>query len=142
MKIALLSVVLLSTAAVPTKPKYTCEKMKVSICRDIGYNITALPNYAGLVDQKDAEFELHDMNPIIRSKCSDHVRLFMCAAYLPMCIPGMDRVGPCRGLCLRVKKGCFDHMQRLGYPWPRELECDNFQHENDYEQACIMSNAI
>lgn len=127
--------------AVTAKPK-ACEKIKIPICRDIGYNNTALPNYANQKTQADAEFSLHNLNPIIRSGCSHHMRLFVCAVYLPMCYPGVEKVGPCRGLCERARDGCSHVMQKLGYTWPKELDCAKFHHEGDYEHMCIMSNAV
>lgn len=142
MKILLLSVALLS--AVYAKYPKPCEPIKVSTCQEIGYNHTSLPNFAHQTNQDEAERSLRALEPLLTMRCAPYLRLFVCTVYVPMCAGDLSAgrgVGPCQGLCERTRYRCASLLMTLGIPWPKELECSNFYHENDFDQVCITGPA-
>lgn len=46
-----------------------CEPIKIEMCRGLGYNVTAMPNFVGHEIQSDAEFTLQTFSPLIQYGC-------------------------------------------------------------------------
>lgn len=65
--------------------KRTCEPIMAEKCRDVGYNLTSMPNFVSLDNQRDAIEQLNTFAPLIEAQCSGQLKFFLCAAYLPMC---------------------------------------------------------
>lgn len=81
-----------------------CEPIKIELCRNIGYNLTSMPNLIGHELQTDVDLTLQTFQPLIQYGCSAQLNFFLCAAYLPMCTPKINSaIGPCRQLCETVR---------------------------------------
>ena len=115
-----------------------CELIRIDMCKSIGYNETAMPNLVGHELQADVNFTLETFVPLIDFKCSTQIKLFLCAAYLPMCTPKVPvPIGPCRSLCETVRSRCNPVLQSFGFPWPPALECSRFPKENNEHTMCM-----
>ncbi|XP_017484612.1 PREDICTED: frizzled-4 [Rhagoletis zephyria] len=121
-----------------TTPLRQCESIRIEMCRGIGYNETSMPNLVGHELQGDVEFTLQTFAPLIEYVCSAQLKLFLCAAYVPLCTPKVPLpIGPCRNLCESVRMRCHPVLQGFGFPWPPALDCNRFPKENNHETMCI-----
>lgn len=87
-------------------PSRSCEPITVDMCKGNGYNHTGGPNFLNeeFFNQQDLALQLGTFNPLIKTGCSNQLRQFLCAAYIPMCDPQVEQViGPCRSVCENVK---------------------------------------
>lgn len=108
-----------------TGPK--CEKLSVSFCRGLRYNLTAMPNFMGHEDQRQAERGLTTFMPLVHYNCSRHLRLFLCAVFAPVCSEHVAmQIPACKSLCLSVRRDCEPALTSLTLPWPHMLDCDRF----------------
>ncbi|XP_017116333.1 frizzled-4 [Drosophila elegans] len=116
-----------------------CETIRIEMCRKIGYNETSMPNLVGHEMQTDVEYTLQTFAPLIEYDCSSQLKLFLCAAYVPMCTPKapVHAIGPCRSLCESVRIRCHPVLQGFGFPWPPALDCERFPRENNHETMCM-----
>lgn len=115
-----------------------CEPIRIIMCRGIGYNETSMPNLVGNELQSDVEYTLQTFAPLIEYVCSTQLKLFLCAAYVPLCTPKVPLpIGPCRSLCESVRMRCHPVLQGFGFPWPPALDCNRFPKENNHETMCI-----
>lgn len=53
----------------------TCDPIRISMCQDLGYNVTKMPNLVGNVLQSDAELQLTTFNPLIQYGCSSQLKV-------------------------------------------------------------------
>ncbi|KAH8421423.1 hypothetical protein KR009_006359, partial [Drosophila setifemur] len=120
-------------------PFRQCETIRIEMCRKIGYNETSMPNLVGHEMQTDVEYTLQTFAPLIEYDCSSQLKLFLCAAYVPMCTPKapVHAIGPCRSLCESVRIRCHPVLQGFGFPWPPALDCKRFPKENNHETMCM-----
>ncbi|RUS86174.1 hypothetical protein EGW08_006068 [Elysia chlorotica] len=118
-----------------------CEPIKVSMCADMRYNMTQMPNFAGQDDQAEAEARIKDFLPLVQTNCSRWLKFFLCSLYAPMCtqISGETLIIPaCRSTCLQVKSGCEHFLTSFDYVWPPMLACDRLpEKSNAREQLCM-----
>lgn len=102
-----------------------CERLNVSFCRGLRYNLTAMPNFMGHEDQRQAERGLATFMPLVHYNCSRHLRLFLCAVFAPVCSEHVA-IPACKSLCLSVRRDCEPALTSLTLPWPHMLDCDRF----------------
>lgn len=115
-----------------------CTPITISLCRDVGYNVTRMPNLAGHEAQQDAELELKTFSPLIQYGCSPDLQFFLCSVYVPLCTPKIDiAIGACRPMCERVKRSCEPVLNEFGYKWPDTLNCTQFPVENNEYTMCM-----
>lgn len=116
----------------------SCDPIKLDLCRDLGYNVTGMPNVVNHTSVKDAELTLQTFSPLIQYGCSSNLRFFLCSAYLPMCTEKVKTtIGPCRPLCEKVKSKCQPVLIDFGFPWPDALNCSQFPAENNENHMCM-----
>lgn len=102
-----------------------CEPITIPVCQGLSYSQTITPNLLGHTSQREAMMKMSFFNAIVKTVCSEDIRLFLCMVYAPPCKEGgMQR--PCRALCERSKRGCEGLMASYGLSWPDELRCDSF----------------
>lgn len=53
----------------------TCDPIRISMCQNLGYNVTKMPNLVGHVLQSDAELQLTTFSPLIQYGCSSQLRV-------------------------------------------------------------------
>lgn len=103
-----------------------CVPLKISMCLDVPYNTTVYPNLLNHQTQDDAEIAINQFHPLVKVKCSEDIKLFLCTVYAPVCTPLDEPIQPCRDLCLSAKNGCESLMIKFGFRWPEQLECKHF----------------
>ncbi|RVE63077.1 hypothetical protein OJAV_G00163270 [Oryzias javanicus] len=113
----------------PTLPTGTCQKITVSLCADLPYTETILPNILGHETQDDARLAVHQFYPLVEVQCSPHLKPFLCSVYTPKCVSGR-RQAPCRALCEQARSGCLPLMKKFGFEWPEKLNCEGFTSES------------
>ena len=115
----------------------TCEPIQLSLCKDVGYNMTRMPNMVG-TDIQDAEQQTLSFSSLIQYKCSSRLKFLLCAVYAPMCTDKVNvLIGPCRGVCESVKDRCHPIMSKMGFPWPKILDCAQFPAVNNGTSMCM-----
>ncbi|XP_075980420.1 frizzled-10-like [Anticarsia gemmatalis] len=91
-----------------------CEKIKLPLCQDLGYNWTAMPNLMGHKDQKEAEEAMVSFAGILSSGCSVHARFLLCSAFAPLCSEEVSgSVSACRALCETVVDDCKEQLKQM-----------------------------
>ena len=109
----------------PPQKCRTTERMTMSLCENLPWNISSYPNFLGHQDQLEAGQKLNQFFPLVKIQCSKYLRPFLCAIYNPPCLDSLDGVvlPVCRSLCLAAKEGCDRVMQEWGFKWPEALSC-------------------
>lgn len=80
----------------------TCQRIEAtSVCGDMPYNFTTMPNLVGHQDISEATGSLNSFKQLIQHGCSSFTKFFLCSVYFPMCtrIPPTETiivVPPCR----------------------------------------------
>ncbi|CAI5438267.1 unnamed protein product [Caenorhabditis angaria] len=103
-----------------------CEPITIPMCKTLDYNMTVFPNLLGHTSQTEANPAISQFNPLIKVKCSEDIRLFLCTVYAPVCTVLEKPIQPCRDLCLSAKNGCESLMKKFGFQWPDQLDCNKF----------------
>ena len=113
-----------------------CEPISIPLCANIEYNETIMPNLLGHSKQEQAGMEVHQFFPLVKVQCSQHLQIFLCAVYAPVCTILEDPLPPCRSLCLAAQDGCEELMNKFGFQWPANLNCNNFPDPSP-DQLCV-----
>ena len=92
-----------------------CEPITIPLCANIAYNQTILPNLLGHTKQEQAGMEVHQFYPLVKVQCSEHLQIFLCSVYAPVCTILEDPLPPCRSLCLAAQDGCEELMNKFGF---------------------------
>ena len=118
-----------------------CEPIRTPLCKDLRkyynsermYNTTIYPNILSHRNQDEAGLEVHQFFPLIKVNCSNHMLLFLCTVYVPMCTKPLIR--PCRSLCEGVRDDCLPLMRQFGFGWPESLKCEQYPLKS--EKVCF-----
>lgn len=116
-----------------------CQPITITLCNDIEYNTTIMPNLLGHERQEDAGLEVHQFFPLVKYNCSPDLHFFLCSVYVPVCTILPRPLPPCRAKCLSAKQGCEDVMNKFGFQWPDSLNCDKFPADPSVEM-CVGEN--
>ncbi|XP_064646675.1 frizzled-2-like [Lineus longissimus] len=114
-----------------------CEPITIPLCKDIQYNETIMPNLLNHQKQDDAGLEVHQFFPLVKVRCSPHLKFFLCAMYVPVCTVLEEAIPPCRSLCVQARTGCESLMNKFGFHWPESLDCQKFPEKG----LCVGENA-
>lgn len=118
-----------------------CQRIHVDECKNIGYNMTKMPNRFGHDRQMDAGLMLKTFLPLIQYGCHDDLTFFLCAVYFPMCDSSIHySIGPCETMCRSVMDRCEHIILSFGIPLPDHLNCSEFPPENKPERMCMEGN--
>ena len=138
----------LQTTMASTKPstmtptRSRCEKLESSVCKNLPWNVTHVPNFLNHETQRKAEMDIREFSPIIEMQCSAFTKLFLCGIYSPKC-EGGEPVPVCRSLCEKVKETCEPWYEQFGFAWPSELKCGrDKKHIADDSERCVGMNLI
>ncbi|XP_063829349.1 frizzled-9-like [Ostrinia nubilalis] len=113
-----------------------CERIKLPLCQDLGYNWTAMPNLMGHRDQKEAEEAMVAFADVLSSGCSPHARFLLCSAFAPLCSEQVSgSVSACRALCEAVSADCGARLP------PGALDCAAFPRRADKRLCMRPPNA-
>uniref|UniRef100_A0A1I7XP12 Frizzled-4 n=1 Tax=Heterorhabditis bacteriophora TaxID=37862 RepID=A0A1I7XP12_HETBA len=103
-----------------------CTPISIPMCMDLPYNSTVYPNLLNHQTQSDAQMAIGQFSPLVKVKCSEDIKLFLCTVYAPVCTQLEQPIQPCRDLCLSAKNGCESLMIKFGFRWPEQLDCSHF----------------
>uniref|UniRef100_A0A1I8M8X4 Frizzled-3 n=2 Tax=Musca domestica TaxID=7370 RepID=A0A1I8M8X4_MUSDO len=118
-----------------------CERIAVSACHGVGYNMTAFPNLAGHTNQMEAELRITKLLPLIESHCSNTIRFLLCSSLFPLCTPDVPRpVTACKSLCEFVKSECSSHTELMQL-WPEFLKCEQLP-SPEHQELCMQIPTI
>lgn len=114
---------------------WKCEPIRIAFCKDLKYNVT-VSNYND-ENQEDHEKFLKSFQPLIQTRCSKHLRLYLCALRVPLCHSDFPKpITACRSLCEDVHKNCRDtllpHVKRI----PAVFNCSRLK-DNKEDQMCL-----
>ncbi|KAM8708504.1 hypothetical protein ACLKA7_015479 [Drosophila subpalustris] len=115
-----------------------CEPITISICKNIPYNMTIMPNLIGHTKQEEAGLEVHQFAPLVKIGCSADLQLFLCSLYVPVCTILERPIPPCRSLCESARV-CENLMKTYNFNWPENLECSKFPIHGG-EDLCVAEN--
>uniref|UniRef100_G3PEZ2 Frizzled class receptor 10 n=1 Tax=Gasterosteus aculeatus TaxID=69293 RepID=G3PEZ2_GASAC len=115
-----------------------CQHINIPQCKDIGYNMTRMPNLMGHDDQKEAAIKLQEFATLIQFGCHSHLKFFLCSLYAPMCTEQVSNPIPaCRVMCEQVKQKCSPILEQFNFPWPDSLDCSRLPTKNDPNNLCM-----
>ena len=133
------------TLNIMPQERRTCQVFNFTICNQIGYNTTSLPNKRNHTTIEKAADELSDFMQVMSSKCSRYVVTLFCFTYFPFCdttqwenLDVYDKndyepIYPCQDACRTVTSECREEFERQsgGYEWPRVFQnCNTFPETN------------
>lgn len=124
------------SASVPSHNK--CEPITISVCKNIPYNTTIMPNLFGHTRQEDAGYEVYQFAPLVKVGCSPDLQFFLCLLYVPLCTILDHPIPPCRSLCESARL-CEATMKNFRIDWPENLECSKFP-EDGTGKLCVGQN--
>ncbi|RUS91953.1 hypothetical protein EGW08_000355, partial [Elysia chlorotica] len=106
-------------------PGGSCETIQVPMCKNlIPYNTTQLPNQFGHSTQAQVYWAMQRWWPFMDAGCSDNLRNFLCALYLPQCVGDQSApLYPCMETCRKAKQRCRQQMRRQGVKWNQHFKC-------------------
>lgn len=116
-----------------------CQAIDIDKCKNLGYNLTRMPNSFGQERQIDAKMGLDSFLPLVETNCSNQLAFFLCAVHFPMCNERV-RIGPilpCQSMCKAVENRCRNVLVSFGYDWPSSLNCSQFPRENGNGTMCM-----
>ncbi|XP_056142254.1 uncharacterized protein LOC130117990 [Lampris incognitus] len=113
----------------PPTPAGTCQPITIPLCSDLPYKETVMPSLLGHRTQEDAGLEVHQFYPLVKVECSPQLRPFLCSVYAPECVSGRARP-VCKVLCEQSRMGCQSLMEKFGFTWPQQLNCEAFTTES------------
>uniref|UniRef100_A0ABM5F1H5 Frizzled-10 n=1 Tax=Pogona vitticeps TaxID=103695 RepID=A0ABM5F1H5_9SAUR len=115
-----------------------CQAIEIPMCKDIGYNMTRMPNLMGHEDQREAAIQLHEFAPLVEYGCHGHLKFFLCSLYAPMCTEQVSTPIPaCRVMCEQARLKCSPIMEQFTFRWPDSLDCRKLPNKNDPNYLCM-----
>ncbi|GLH06266.1 Serine protease nudel [Gryllus bimaculatus] len=125
-----------STAAATATPPSTtpppprrCEKVSLSYCSHLPYNVTSYPNILGHKSTEEVKENIIPFRELVDAECYRMAYEFLCQVLQPSCTPRAPgqiediMVLPCRSFCREFHAGCGE---RLPAKLKDILECSNF----------------
>lgn len=113
-----------------------CVPITMPMCTGIPYNLTIYPNLLKHAKQEDAANDIQQFMPLVKVKCSEDLKFFLCTMYAPVCTVLGKPIPPCRHLCMSAKNGCESLMNKFGFKWPDALACEQFPEQG----MCVGEN--
>lgn len=119
-------------------PHGKCEPITITICMDLPYNATIMPNMLGHTRQEEAGLEVYQFAPLVKIDCSPDLQFFLCLVYVPLCTILDHPIPPCRSLCESARV-CENVMRTFDFDWPENLDCAKFPAAGG-EEICVAQN--
>jgi Fz domain/SEA domain/Low-density lipoprotein receptor domain class A len=121
-------------------PPRSCEPIRLKFCRQIGYNMTTMPNLLGHQNREEIEKDLIAFREVVDSECFLQAYDFLCHLLQPPCEQQLDlnrneiRIKPrflCRSYCQAFADGCLSRIPQKFKPY---FDCERYP-----EQSSIQS---
>ena len=126
---------------VPVLPKVTvqhkCQALHINSCKELNYNLTMFPNFENHRSQGVTAQLINNFNPLFKAGCSPDLKYLVCSYYAPVCNTLGRLIKPCKSLCESARKGCSTVMERFGYNWPAQLDCNKFPADDQNQEICV-----
>jgi len=101
-----------------------------------------MPNQFSHSNQEEAASEMNRYRPLVKVNCFPDLKYFICGMYAPICIENYTKpLFVCRSLCERAKAGCENLMNKFGFFWPNQLDCEKLPASNEYCMEAILENS-
>lgn len=114
-----------------------CQVLQEAACSGVGYEDLMLPDALVHKLPNLASDELLSFLPLLEVGCSEGLREFLCALYMPVCTNYGFHLPPCRSLCKKAREGCEGAMAELSVPWPSKFDCTRFPEH--HELMCVVT---
>lgn len=115
-----------------------CQEITIPLCKDIGYNLTVMPNLMEDDNQKEADGKLQEFASLIEYGCHSHLKFFLCSLFAPMCTEQVSTPIPaCRVMCEQVRHKCSPILKQFKFQWPDSLDCSKLPNKNDPNNLCM-----
>ena len=108
------------------------------------YNSTVYPSFADDKSADDVKISLSHLHPLVATKCSKYIKLFLCSVHSPVCTP-RGVVPPCRELCEVVRSDCLHVAEMFNLEWPEISNCKvfpQFKPSNDCNSPPASNNVV
>ena len=119
--------------------QHKCQTLTIDSCKGLNYNRTLFPNFENHRSQGMAAQMVNHFNPLFKVSCSPDLKYFVCSYYAPVCNTLGRLIKPCKPLCESAKRSCRTVMERFGYAWPAQLDCNKFPTDQKQE-ICVGRN--
>ncbi|KAK6030737.1 fz domain protein [Ostertagia ostertagi] len=63
-----------------------CVPLRIPMCIDLPYNSTVYPNLLNHQTQEDAEIAINQFSPLVKVRCSEDIKLFLCTVWVVLCL--------------------------------------------------------
>ncbi|XP_054608681.1 atrial natriuretic peptide-converting enzyme isoform X5 [Dunckerocampus dactyliophorus] len=120
-----------------------CEPISLELCMNLPYNLTRFPNFLGHVSQRESSvsWESSLFPALVQTGCYQYLMFYACTLLVPKCDPlSLQRVPPCRSLCLTAKEKCESVLGIVGLQWPDDSDCAQFPEEGE-DLVCLLPEA-
>ena len=106
-----------------------------------------MPNLLGDKNQDEAEFAMRQFRGVIESGCSELLKRYICALFVPECsMRRPEALRPCRELCVAARRGeCEPVMEMFNlmpHKWPWYTRCDSLPVAKDGDACYMGKNGI
>lgn len=105
----------------------SCEEIRSSMCVNLEYSSTSLPNSLGHETQEEVNAVMLQMYPLVKLGCSPHLEELLCVLHFPPCGTSPPSV-PCRELCEAAREGCGSVMEEFGF---ESISCEGLPSMED-----------
>ena len=128
-----------------------CQRIEITMCEDMKYNLTRMPNLVGDRTQREAENAILQFGPLVEVGCSKLLKFFLCSMHAPMCTEQVDVamvIPPCQSMCIQVNARYFFethnsvecHGYLSLYTKINSSEVHRAASTSPYDHLCIWSN--
>ena len=127
-----LFIIIFIVFAFSTTEASKCQRITIPMCRNIGYNMTRMPNFLDQENQDEAALKVQEFHPLVAIRCYPHLQFFLCSVFAPLCTKESDApLFGCRETCEEARRGCQPVMKRFGFDWPDTLDCNRLPRDGD-----------
>ncbi|OCT55418.1 hypothetical protein XELAEV_18004205mg [Xenopus laevis] len=102
-----------------------CDPIRITMCQNLGYNVTKMPNLVGHELQADAELQLTTFTPLIQYGCSSQLQVGTELSSLRSLRNSLHKRA--------TYSGAITVTRSLPYLTPRNLYCTSYRENTLYD---------
>jgi len=110
-----------------------CSRLPIRQCEHERFKKATYPTVFGHTETKATRIisRLLPLIPEADKECARAIRHFLCALYVPPCVPNIGvAMPPCRHVCQAAAR-CHELTMNSSFVWRDEWNCANFPSEGD-----------
>nr|CAB3247746.1 frizzled-10-B-like [Phallusia mammillata] len=116
---------------------HICEPIQQDACKGFNYNLTIMPNTFGHESQTEASARFMEFDLLLQTKCSPHLRFFLCTLHFPLCAAQVSvGIPACRAMCEEVRDQCSHVMLAVDKEW--SIDCSRLPYKSDTDRLCMQ----